>query len=215
MELREAAAPSVFGEQPPGKKDLKRLRQEASRPLDSWEQYRALNDAIDEAYEVTDIGNREARFALLVMGILNAFVVIAASRPEVLSAVQGVQRTVATVLLGVYALTAAYFLLQAIEALRPGRFRPELGRWAKDSKDHPTGIRYYEDVIRRDVHSHWTAWSDVRVEQLNAELAVQHHSLCVKSNVKRMALHRLFAGLQLMTLLVVGLMVLYVFAVWI
>jgi len=64
------------------------------------------------------------------------------------------------------------------------------------------------------VHSHWTAWSDVRVEQLNAELAVQHHSLCVKSNVKRLALHRLFAGLQLMALLVVGLMAVFVFAAW-
>jgi hypothetical protein len=214
MELRHGAAPPVFAELPLGKKDLKRLRQDGSRPLDSWEQYRALNDAIDEAYEVTDIGNREARFALLVMGILNAFVVIAASRPEVVSAVQGGQRTVATVLLAVYAVTAVYFLFQAIQALRPGRFRPELGRWTKDRKDHPVGIRYYEDVIRRDVHSHWTAWSDVRVEQLNAELAVQHHSLCVKSNVKRLALHRLFAGLQLMTLLVFGLMVLFVVAAW-
>lgn len=197
------------------KRDLRRLRQDSSRPLDAWEQYRALNDAMDDAYEVTDISNREARFGLLVMGILNAFVVIAASRQELVNSLQGVLRTVAAVLLGVYAVTAVYFLFQAIEALRPGRFRPKLGAWPVDGKDFPLGIRYYEDVITRDVHDHWRAWCDVRVEQLNAELAVQHHSLCFKSQVKRVALHRLFAGLRLMTLLVVGLMILVVVAAWI
>ncbi len=66
----------------PRKKELRRC---SARPAGStpWERYRALNDAMDEAYELMDHSNREARFALLVMGILNAFVVISASRPEV------------------------------------------------------------------------------------------------------------------------------------
>jgi hypothetical protein len=38
--------------------------------------------------------------------------------------------------------------------------------------------------------------------------------MCYRSNVKRAALHRLFAGLRVLTLLVVGLMVLFVYAVW-
>ncbi len=195
------------------KKDLRRLN-DPTRSLDSWERYRALNDAMDEAYEVMDHSNREARFALLVMGILNAFVVISASRPEVVGSLDGRQRAIAAVLLGIYAVTAMYFLFQAIEALRPGQFRPKLGSWRTESTDFPRGVRYYEDVIERDVRSHWRAWSDVQIGQLNAELAVQHHSLCVKSSVKRVALHRLFAGLRVMTLLVVGLMVLFVYATW-
>lgn len=196
------------------KQELKRLLQDGSRALNSWEQYRALNDAMDEAYDVTDISNREARFALLVMGILNAFVVIAASRPEVVSALNGPRRTGAALLLGVYAITAVYFLFQAIEALRPGRFRPHMEGWTS-STEFPAGIRYYEDVIQRDVHSHWCAWRDVHLAQLNAELAVQHHSMCFRSNVKRVALHRLYAGLRVMTILVVGLMILFVSAVWV
>ena len=195
------------------KKDLKRLY-DPSRPLDSWERYRALNDAMDEAYDVTDISNREARFALLVMGILNAFVVIAASRTEVVNALDPPQRIAAASLLGIYAVTAVYFLFQAIEALRPGKFRPNLDGWNASSDDFPRGVRYFEDVIERDLHSHWRAWCDVQMNQLNAELAVQHHSMCYRSNVKRAALHRLFAGLRVLTLLVVGLMALFVYAVW-
>jgi hypothetical protein len=195
------------------KKDLKRLYDPA-RPLDAWERYRALNDAMDEAYDVTDISNREARFALIVMGILNAFVVIAASRPEVVNALDRPQRIAAAGLLGIYAVTAVYFLFQAIEALRPGKFRPKLGDWNDTSDDFPRGLRYFEDVIERDVRSHWRAWCDIQMNQLNAELAVQHHSMCYRSNIKRAALHRLFAGLRVMMLLVVGLMALFVYAVW-
>jgi hypothetical protein len=195
------------------KKELKRLFGE-TRPLDSWERYRALNDAIDEAYEVTDISNREARFALLVMGVLNAFVVVGASRRELIGTLDPTQRAVAGGLLCIYAVSAVYFLFQAIEVLRPGRFRPKLDAWQSADTDVPAGVRYYEDVIERDVHSLWQAWSQVRVGQLNAELAVQLHSLSFKSNLKRIALTRLFTGLRIMVLLVVALMTVFIYAAW-
>jgi hypothetical protein len=105
-------------------------------------------------------------------------------------------------------------LYQAIEALRPGRWRPKLDDWRVSGDALPMGVRYYEDVIERDVHSHWQAWHDVQIGQLNAELAVQLHSLCFKSNMKRAALGRLFGGLRLMTMLVAGLMILFVYAAW-
>ena len=197
----------------PRKKELRRLLGEARR-LDPWERYRALNDAMDEAYEQMDHSNREARFALIVMGILNAFVVISASRPDVVGSLDAPQRAVAAVLLGIYAVTAMYFLYQAIEALNPGKFRPKLENW--DANDmRPMGVRYYEDVIDRDVRGHWQAWHDVNIGQLNAELALQFHSLCVKSDVKRVALTRLFGGLRVMTMLVAALMVLFVYASWV
>jgi hypothetical protein len=193
------------GEQKSRKKELRRLLGEARR-LDPWERYRALNDAMDEAYEQMDHSNREARFALLVMGILNAFVVISASRPEVVDSLDTTQRAFAAV-------TAMYFLHQAIEALNPGKFRPKLENW--DANDMvPLGVRYYEDVIDRDVRGHWQAWHDVKIGQLNAELALQFHSLCIKTDVKRVAITRLFGGLRVMTMLVAALMVLFVYASW-
>jgi hypothetical protein len=195
------------------KKDVKRLL-DMSRPLDAWERYRALNDAMDEAYDVIDMSIREARFALLLMGGLNAVVIVAATRSDLITVFRPEQRVWAGSLLAVYGICAVYFLLQAIEALRPGKFRPQLGAWSDASEDFPKRVRYYEDVIERDVQSHWQAWREVQIGQLNAELAVQLHSMCIKSNVKRNALRRLYAGLRVMTLLVAALVALFVYASW-
>jgi hypothetical protein len=200
-------------EVPLRKKDIKRML-DMSRPLDAWERYRALNDATDEAYEIIDISNREARFALILMGGLNAVVVLAATRADLLASLDARQRAWAAILLAIYGVIAVYFLLQAIEALRPGKFRPCLGDWPERDEDFPKGIRYYEDVIERDVRSHWQAWREVQIGQLNAELAIQLHSMCIKSNIKRIALRRLYAGLRVMTLLVAGLIALFVYATW-
>ena len=207
-------APAIDPELGLRKKDLKRLL-DMTRPLDAWERYRALNDAMDEAYDVVDISNREARFALILMGGLNAVVVLAATRADLLSVLDVRQRLWAAILLAIYGVCAVYFLLQAIEALRPGNFRPDLRGWREDSDDFPRRVRYYEDVIERDVHEHWRAWREVQMGQLNADLAIQLHSMCIKSNVKRVALRRLYAGLRIMTLLVAGLVVLFVYASWI
>ena len=195
------------------KKALKRLL-DGDRPLDAWERNRALNDAIDEAYDLIDVSNREARFAMILMGGLNAFLVFAATRSDLLAALDAQQRWLVGVLAAVYAIVAVKFVLDAIEALRPGRFRPNLAGWSPASHDYPQGVRYYEDVVQRDVQSHWRAWREVRVDQLNAELAVQLHSLCVKNQAMRGSLRRLYSGLRVMTLLIAALVATFVYGAW-
>ena len=182
--------------------------------LDAWERYRALNDAIDEAYDLIDISNREARFALIILGGLNAFVVLAATRSELIRSLDPQHRVWTGALLGVYALIAVYFLLEAIQALRPGKFRPHLGAWPVERPDYPRRVRYFEDVVLRDVESHWLAWREVHVEQLNAELAIQLHSLSLKNHAMRTSLRRLYTGLRLMTLLVAALLAMIVYSSW-
>ena len=76
------------------------------------------------------------------------------------------------------------------------------------------GIRYYEDVIERDVHSHWRAWHDVQLGQLNAELADAAPQPVPEEQRQARRAARLFAGLRVMTMLVIGLMVLFVYAMW-
>ena len=49
----------------------------ARRPLGAWELYRALNDALDEGQDQFDLSNRDARLAMILMGGLNAALVIA------------------------------------------------------------------------------------------------------------------------------------------
>jgi hypothetical protein len=193
------------------KKELKKLL-ESSRPLDTWERYRALSDAMHEAYDLLDISNREARFALIIMGALNAAMLVVSTRTDLLQSLFARFPIVVGSGLGLYAVMAVYFFLQAIEALRPGRFKPRLENWDSTRDDYPLGVRYFEDVIKRDVLSHWLAWNDVQTGQLNAEIAIQLHSISLKNAAKRVALRRLFAGLRIMTLLAAGFLTLVVFA---
>lgn len=193
---------------PPGPDDYDR------RTLDSRERYRALNAAMDEAYELIDLNNREGRFALILMSGLNAAVLVAGTRNDVASLVDADTRPVAIGLFIAYAAVAIYFMLQAVEALRPGHFRPRLGTWPKDRADYPKGVRYFEDVITRDAEAYWQAWREVTIDQLNAELAVQVHSLCIKNNLKRIALRKLYGGLRVMTLLLAGLIAIFVVSAW-
>ena len=113
-----------------------------------------------------------------------------------------------------YAVLLLYFILQAIEALHPGRFRPSLEGWPAGSADLPIGVRYYEDVIKRTAAEQWTAWSHVRLSQLNAELAVQLHSLALKNDAKHRAVRRLYIGLRAMAFVLGAVLAMYLLFSW-
>jgi hypothetical protein len=197
------------------KKEQKRLA-DATRPLDSWERYRALVDATDEAYELIDISNREARFALILMGGLNAVLLVVATRTDLADSLAAGQRVWFGIAVVAYALLAVYFLIQAIELLRPRKFRPHprLPDRPEAGEDFPLGIRYYEDVVMRDVDGYWRAWREVHMGQLNAELAIQLHSLSLTNQAKHVSLRRLYAGLRAMTILLGGSAALFAYLVW-
>lgn len=190
------------------RKELKRL-EDATRPLDAWERYRALNDAMDESYELIDIANREARFAVILMGALNAVLFVLATRTEFIRAIPAELKPAMAVALVAYMAVAVYFFVSAIDTLRPRRFRPKLTPGAGGGIDlQPRGVRYYEDVVLRDADAHWEAWREVRIGQLNAELAMQLHSLSLKNQAKHAALRRLYGGLRILTLIAAGLLML-------
>lgn len=194
------------------KADKRRKREEkrvadASRELDAWERYRALLDALDEGHQLVELADRKARFALVIMGALNVVAFLLASRMEVVELVPAQYRSWLGVYVLAYASVAVYFFLQAIEALRPRRFKPRLEYPGPGGPEqYPAGIRYYEDVVLRDVEAHRRAWREVRVGQLSAEVAVQTHVLARINLDKYTALRRLYAGLRVMTLLAAGLM---------
>ena len=194
--------------------EAKRLKWEAkqldgSRTLGAWELYRALNDALDEGHDQFDLSNRDARLALILMGGLNAALVILASQTNRGAELSLVERQIEYGVIAVYGLFAIVFLLQAIDALRPKHFRPQFGKWDDERPDHPRGVRYYEDVVLRDTESHWQAWRQVTVQQLNAELAVQLHSLCLKNHARKLALRRLYHSLRVMTIVFSAILLLF------
>jgi hypothetical protein len=195
------------------RRDRKRAH-DSERRLEAWERYRALIDASDEAYELIDISNREARFALILMGALNAVALVLLTRADALTLLPARDRYWMVGLFVAYIVMAVGFLIQAIEALRPGRFRPRIWDWTSGDDDRPAGVRYYEDVIEQTAAEHWKAWQEVRLTQLNAEIAVQVHSLSLKNHAKHAAIRRLYGGLRLMAIFLGALMIVFAYLVW-
>ena len=198
-----------------GKEETRRRKWEAkqldgTRPLGAWELYRALTDALDEGHDQFDLSTRDARLALILMGGLNAALVVLASQTSLGAGLSPLERQIEGGVTAVYALFAIAFLLQAIDMLRPAQYRPRLGEWRADRDDYPRGIRYFEDVVLRDTNSHWQAWRDVSLDQLNAELAVQLHSLCLKNHARKIAMRGLYRSLRNMTVVFSAILLLFV-----
>jgi uncharacterized protein YjiK len=201
------------GEAGPADDDLKRHKKEAKlqvesvRPLNPWERYRALMDALEEAQDLVELADRKARFALVIMGALNIAFFFLATRTEIVDYLPVWLRPFLGFYLLVYAGVALFFFLEAIEALRPRRFRPHVPYPGEGGADHyPEGLRYYEDIVLRDLEAYRRAWRDVRFGQLNAELAVQGHVMAHINLDKFRSLRRLYGGLRVLTILAGGLL---------
>jgi hypothetical protein len=185
------------------------VKQDGSRPLGAWELYRALNDALDEGHDQFELSNRDARLALLLMGGLNAALVVLASQSSLGAGLSAVERQIEGAVIALYALFAIAFLLQAIDALRPTQYRPRLDNWPTDRGQLPCGVRYYEDVVGRDTAAHWQAWCELSLQQLNAELAVQQHSVSLKNQQRKIALRGLYRSLRHMAIVFSAILLLF------
>ena len=180
------------------------------RRLTPTELYRALNDALDEGYEQFDLSNREARFALILMGGLNAALILVATQTTLGARLSPIEQQIEAAVIGIYAIFALGFVLQAVEALRPGHYRSQYKGWSGDRSDFPKGVRYFEDVVERDTDDYWDAWKTVTVAQLNAELAVQVHSMSLKNQSRKRALRRLYTSVRIMTIMLSLILILFV-----
>lgn len=195
------------GEDPKRLKREAKLRAESARGLDPWERYRALVDNLDQAMDLVELADRKARFALVIMGALNVAFFVVATRTDLVNEVPARLRPFLAFYLMIYAGVALFFFLEAIESLRPRRFQPHLPYPGEAGPDHyPDGLRYYEDIVTRDVEAYRRAWREVNFGRLNAELAVQNHIIARINMDKYRSLRRLYGGLRVLTMLAGGLL---------
>jgi hypothetical protein len=188
-------------------KKQKKLIKDAHRPLDSWERYRALTDVLDEALDLVDLADHKARFALIIMGAINAVLFIVGTRTDLFWALPSHVRAWISAAFVVYLVVALYFFFQAIESLRPRKSQPQVRNAGESGlEEHPLGLRFYEDVLSRDVEAYRRAWREIKIGQLNAELAVQAHALAAINQAKYNALGRLYRGLHIMIFMGGGLL---------
>ncbi len=187
-------------------KKERRLIKDAHRPLDSWERYRALADVHEEQLDLVDLADHKARFAMVIMAALNVLLFFVATRTDVVEDLPGSTHVWLAGYLLIYVGVALYFFLQAVESLRPRKEQPHVPPIGESApEEHPLGIRFYEDILNGDVPTYRKAWRDVRIGQLNSEIAIQVHAMAAINRAKYKALRRLYMGLQVLTIMAVGL----------
>ncbi len=202
--------------EPAEEKDAKRREKELRRreeergPLESGLRYRALQNSVEMAQDLIELADRKARFALVIISVLNAVALVLAIRGgESALPRAGAWARVVQVELALYVIATVYFIWQAIEALRP---RGTAGGPQDPLPDtivpgRSMRLLFHADIVRRDRATYRRLWEELRMDNLIAELAEQLHILGAINVHKYAALTRLYRGVTLtaaMLLLTLG-----------
>ena len=171
-----------------GRKREAKRRRDAQRLPDSYERFKILLQVIGEQRHVVDLEDHRARYAMIIMGAINAAVFLVASR------VAGNGHLPAALplwLLGivlVYVAATMLFILAAVDCLRPRALQRK-------------GLLHWEGAVRHEVAEYETAWSEVRMDQLNREAVFIAHMLARMIHEKYRANCRLYGGLVVLIVL--------------
>jgi hypothetical protein len=170
--------------------------------LDPADRYDAQIDAVKFAQDLIELGDRKARFALVIMSVLNAIAVLIAVRGGAgLVPTSGAWATLLAVELAAYAIVTAYYISQAISALRPRGVEPPRASELPSQVSPGVSMRvlFHADVVARDRAAYRSLWDQLRQDNLTTELADQLHTLAGINQDKFAALDRLYFGLGVMT----------------
>jgi hypothetical protein len=176
------------------RKDAERLLE--TRLLDPWERYRALSDHVDHLLDVTELADRKTRFALVILGALNAVNVLIAIRAPELGADTLSPVVLQSYVTG-YVLLSLYAAVFAILALRPRS--QEMDGAAVQCE--PTGMSLLAGTPNTDAEAYYDNWKQAEVSQLNRELAIRSHLLARANTEKFQALRRVYQGLLVLVAL--------------
>ncbi|MEZ4587543.1 MAG: DUF5706 domain-containing protein [Gemmatimonadales bacterium] len=178
------------------KRQARQLR-DASRPPTSFERWRMLIEVAKEARQVIDLADHKARYALIILGALNAAVFFILARGHYFAELPVGVKPWLIGFLVIYATLTFVFVLYAIDCIRPR----QLHRLEPSQEHEPRGLLYWETIALYQPEAYRRAWGEVRLAELNAEAVVIIHRLSVLIQQKYRAMGRLFAGLVAMVVL--------------
>lgn len=170
--------------------------------LDPADRYKALVNAVKQAQDLIELGDKKARFALVVMSVLNAVAVLLVVRGGAsLLPTQGGWAILIGVELAVYVVVTVYYIAQAISALRPRGVQPPPAHELPSQVVPGSSMRvlFHADAVARDRQAYREIWSALRMDNLTTELTDQLHTLSLINQRKYAALDRLYFGLSVMT----------------
>ena len=176
------------------------------RQMEPWERYRALSDMVDHNLDLIEMADRRTRFALIILGALNALNLVLAMQSERLG-VGTINILFVQLYAAAYVLLSLYFFVHAIEALRP-RSR-QMGRTSDANTTHTLpGLRLIDDIIAGSGDAYYERWQGTEIGQLNRELALQAYMMARTASIKFQGLYKVYQGLKVLVVLTGGLVLL-------
>jgi hypothetical protein len=176
------------------RKDAERLLE--TRLLDPWERYRALSDHVHHLLDVTELADRKTRFALLILGALNAVNLLIAVRAPELGA-DTLNPAVLQAYITGYVLLSLFAAIFAIRALRPRSQEMD----GASEQCEPTGMSLLAATPNTDAEAYYETWRQAEVSQINRELAMRSHLLARANSEKFQALGRVYQSLMVLVAL--------------
>jgi hypothetical protein len=166
---------------------LKALERAADdRVLDPWERYRALSDQGEHLLDLTELYDRKTRFALLILGGLNALNLLLVTRAGLLASLeQG--RPFVLGYAGFYTLLSLALLLYAIAALKP-----------RSACRDEAALRLLDGAAARTLDEYCTRWREAQIGEINSELMVVAFVRARANAIKVRALHCVYLGLYVL-----------------
>lgn len=190
-------------------KQADRLRRDAVRQPESWERFRILIEVVDQQRSVVEIADHKARYALIIVGVLNAILFVLLGKGGVFKSVPDALRPWLIGAVSLYAGLTFVFALHAIDCLRPRELR------SKGASVHSFGIPgllFWEGIVQHELEAYLKEWSEVGMDRINGEAMLVAYRLSQLVQAKYRALHRLYNGLVALVILCSILLVAY--AVW-
>jgi hypothetical protein len=186
-----------------------RRREESEGLLDPATRFRALLAAHKTETDFLELADKKARFALIIMSVLNAVVLLLVARGGTdLVPRSGFWGRLLQAEIAAYIVATAYYVNQAIEALRPRgkRARPQGPLPAGVVPGQSMRVLFHADIAARTREEYRRAWDELRLDNVNAELADQLHMVSTINVLKFDALARLYHGLFVMTVVLCALL---------
>lgn len=196
----------------------RKLVASALLPLDGWQRIHILVDLVDEQRNLVEVCDHKARFALVIVGAVNAVLLLVGMR-----AMPSVPAALEPWLLGLlvpYVAVTLVLVAYVIEVLKP-RTRDYLDELAEGGRqwfrpgepgfeDQPCGLFFFTEILRSDLARYRQLWKGALLGQVGAELAVLAHGLAHVNRNQYAALDHVFRGLRLMIALAAILVLLLV-----
>jgi hypothetical protein len=154
-----------------------------------------------------ELVDHKARYALVVMGVLNAGVFFLMSRSHLFGSMAEGARSWLIGFMVAYAALTFLFVYYAVDCLRPRRLRyadlvaanGDSGEpWARHA---PRGLLFWETIAHYELDAYRRAWSETRMEELNAEVVIIAHQQARLIRNKYVVLGRLYWGLAVLVVL--------------